>query len=505
MEHYRRLGIARQLRPLGLAPDRPTDVSYFTRLTGWELARLRLPSDAEKQRGVEASAATDQIPEPDLRANQMYVEAFLLAHARTRPNITVRFGWEVDGFVDDGGGVTVEVEADPGGAPGARETWRADYLVGCDGGRSFVRRSLAIDYQGLAKHDSDRFGGRMIASHVRAPTLYRAHLAARTSWQYWVVNAEIHVPIIALRDDDEFLIFSKARGEEPPRDEDIASLVRRAVGADLPLTILAHRPWTAGAALVAERFHAGRVFLAGDAAHLFTPTGGFGMNTGVDDVSNLAWKLAATVQGWGGPELLPTYELERHPIAKRNTAAGRELTVKIAGMRAPPALEEDSAEGAAARRRLGAHLESTFLEEFASIGVHLGARYDGSPIIVPDGAPPSDDHVRYTPSSVPGGRAPHCWLDRGRGPGSSLFDRLGLGVTLLRLGGAASSAAAIEHAARARSIPFAVLDVPGADARDLYGCDLVLVRPDQHVSWRGNALPPDPDRLLAIILGADPR
>ena len=145
---------------------------------------------------------------------------------------------------------------------------------------------------------------------------------------------------------------------------------------------------------------------------------------------------------------------------------------------------------------------STFGEEFASIGVQLGARYDGSPIIVPDGAPPADDYVRYTPSSVPGGRMPHFWLDNGRGYGSSLFDQLGFCFTLLRLGGKAPDCSAIERAARARNVPFEVFDVPHADARDLYQRDLVLVRPDQYVAWRGNALPPDPDRLLAQIVGA---
>ena len=503
MEHHRRLGIAQNVRSFSLPPDRPTDVSYFTRLTGWELARLRMPSEAEKQRTVAASGVTDQVPEPILRANQMYVEAFLLAHARTRKNITVRFGWQVDKFNDDDSGVTVEAEAVAGAAKGARETWRARYLVGCDGGRSFVRRTLALRYHGFAKLDAPHYGGRMIATHMRAPTLYKDHLKHRHGWQYWTVNADARATIISLRGDEEFLVFSKARDDSdaPPSDEAMANLIRRAVGADLPLTMLDHRIWTAGVALVAEQFIAGRVVLAGDAAHLFTPTGGFGMNTGMDDTSNLSWKLAAIIQGWGGENLLQSYETERRPVAERNTMAARQLNVHLANVTVPDTIEQDNAEGAAARRHVSAQF-ATFGEEFASLGVQLGARYDGSPIITEDGAPPADNYVRYTPSSVPGGRMPHFWLDRGRGYGSSIFDRLGFGFSLLRLGGTSVDTRAIAQTAHAYHVPFEVLDVPDTAVRELYERDLVLLRPDQYVAWRGNAPPPEPNRLLAKLAGA---
>jgi hypothetical protein len=267
------------------------------------------------------------------------------------------------------------------------------------------------------------------------------------------------------------------------------------------MEMLDHRPWTAGVALVAERFIAGRVILAGDAAHLFTPTGGFGMNTGMDDASNLSWKLAAIVQGWGGAHLLQSYEQERRPVAERNTTAGRELNKHLATAPVAPEIEQDSAEGEAARHRFREFI-ATLGEEFASLGVQLGARYDGSPLIIADGAPPADDYVNYTPSGVPGGRAPHFWLDAGRGYGSSLFDRMGFGFTLLRLGAEPPDSSAIEHAAHERGVPLQVLDVPQADARELYGRDLVLVRPDQYVAWRGDAFPPQAGRLLAQAVGA---
>ncbi len=497
MEHHRRLGIAQQVRDLSLPIERPTDVSYYTRLTGWELGRLHLPSEADKRRAVATSATTDQIPEPLLRANQMYVEAFLLEHARTRPNITIRFGFPVTGFQEDNEGVTLQCEA----ASGEKETWRAQYLAGCDGGRSFVRRSLALRYNGFAKLDSPHYGGRMNATYLRAPTLYRDHLAHRPGWNYWIVNPELRYVLITLNDPEDFLVFSKGSDEGiTPSDDEMAALIQRGIGADLPIKILGHWPWTAGVALVAERFIAGRVALAGDAAHLFTPTGGFGMNTGMDDASNLAWKLVALVQGWGGAGLLKSYEIERRPIAERNTVAARELNKHLIAMPAPPEMEHDTPAGTAARREVSAHL-MTMGEEFASIGVQLGARYDGSPVIAPDGAPPSDDYVQYVPSGVPGGRAPHVWLNGGRGYGDSLFDRLGAGFTLLRLGGTRADTSSIETAAAKRKVPLTVLDVPLAEARELYGRDLALIRPDQYLAWSGNAAPSDPGRLMAQLIG----
>ena len=499
MEHHRRLGIAPRVRDLCLPINRPTDVSYYTSLTGWELGRIPMPSEADKRRAVANSAVADQTPEPLLRANQMYVEAFLLAHARTRPNITVRFGWPVVSLQEYDQGVTVMTESATGDG---RETWRAEYLAGCDGGHSFVRRSLALRYNGFASLDSPHYGGRQNATYFRAPTLYRDHLAHRPGWNYWIVHPKGRCTIISLNDQEEFLAFSKAPDDgTPPSDAAAVRTIIRAVGADLPISIIGHWPWTAGVALVAERFGTSRVVLAGDAVHLFTPTGGFGMNTGMDDASNLAWKLAALVQGWGGPHLLQSYEIERKPIAHRNTTAARELNKQLANMPLTDAIDEATPAGEATRREISAHL-ATMTEEYASLGVQLGARYDGSPVITPDDAPPLDNYVRYIPSGVPGGRAPHVWMNAGRGYGDSLFDRMGPGFTLLRLGGKAAGVGAIVQAARARNVPLTVLDVPPPEARDLYGRDLALIRPDQYVAWRGDVAPADADHLIAKVAGA---
>lgn len=498
MEHFRRLGIADKVRALGLPADHPTDVIYFTRFGGWELARLPMPSAAEKIKVVAAASKTNQVPEPLHRANQMYVEKFLLEHVRTRPNIVVRFGWRVEDFIDDGKAVTLYAIREN---DGTRETWRSAYLVGCDGGQGMVRRALGIRYAGQSLQQA-YMGGRMFSTHVRVPTLARDFLRKDLGFQYWVVNPELRTTITSVNGADEFMFWTRAKDENAEADDRVvANAMRRSTNSNIAVEVLAHHPWTAGMALVAERYGAGRVFLAGDSVHLFTPTGGFGMNTGIDDAANLAWKLAAMVQGWGGSDLLASYEAERKPIAVRNTGAARQLSKNIGDIAIPPAIEQDSPAGEQARRELGAVL-STCGEQYGSIGVQLGARYDGSPIVAENGAPPSDDFINYTPSSIPGGRAPHFWMDDGRGFGSSLFDRLGPGFTLLRLGGEAPAASALTEAAAQAAIPFKIIDCPDDEARDLYGYDLALIRPDQHVAWRGNAVTSDADRLWARVTGA---
>ena len=497
MEHYRRLGIAGHVRTLGMPADHPTDVIYFTRFGGWELARLPMPSAAQTQRKIAAAPKTDQVPEPLHRANQMYVEKFLLEHVRTRPNIVVRFGWRVEDFADDGDGVTVNAVC---GRDGRRETWRSAYLAGCDGGQGLVRRALGIHYSGAALRQA-YMGGRMFSTHVRVPTLARDFLRKDVGFQYWVINPELRTTITSVNGTDEFMFWTRPKSENADADDRaVADAMRRSTNSDIAVEVLAHHPWTAGMALVAERYGAGRVYLAGDSVHLFTPTGGFGMNTGIDDAANLAWKLAAMVQGWGGNGLLSSYEAERKPIAERNTGAAKQLSKNIGDIAIPPAVEQDSAAGELARRDLGAVL-STCGEQYGSIGVQLGARYDGSAIVAENGAPPADDFINYTPSSVPGGRAPHFWLGQKRTYGSSLYDQLGTGFTLLRLGPKAPDASVIVAAAARQKIPLKVLDVAETDARELYAYDLAVIRPDQHVAWHGNKPMTRPDQLLAQFVG----
>lgn len=497
MEHYRRLGLAMQVRRLGLPWDHATDIAFFTRYNGFDLARLPWASPGEALRQVATADRTDQTLEPMHRANQMYVERLLFEHASTRPNITLRFGWRVVGLNQHARHVIVTSERG-----GRSHTWRASYAVGCDGGRSFVRRCLGIRYSGASSLDQDVLGRRATAAHLRIPNLYRDLLGHRKAWSYWAMNSEFALNLIAINGVDEFFLLTSSVDPDAAESGQLVRLVQRAAGVDIPVDVLGHRPWTPGAALVAEQFGSERIMLAGDAAHLFTPNGGFGMNTGVDDVANLSWKLAAAVQGWAGPRLLGSYELERKPIAFRNTTAARELNIRLGMIERPATLEEDSADGAATRDKIGAELAEYGQLTLDTIGVQLGARYNGSPIIDTGGdtAPP-DSFTTYTPSSVPGGRAPHVWLDDAHGPQSSVFDQLGVGFTVLRLGDNAPSTVGLEAAARERGLPLKVVRVTDPHTRGLYERDLVLIRPDQHVAWRGNRVPASPAGLLAHVSG----
>lgn len=509
MEHYRRLGLAPRLRSVGLPAQLLTDVVYYTRLNGHELSRIRMPSEAQKMQARRSAAATDQVPEPIFRCNQMHVEAQLFAHLCTLQNVDVRFGWTCLDFREDADGVSVDIEQTSAEetASRRRETLRGSYLAGCDGGQSSVRRKLGIRYDGAPPEEQAYLGGAMVSTHIRCADLL-GRIIREPHWQYWVVNAQIRANIVAVSGTDEFLFNTRLQSvSDTPDDAAIKRAFVAAVGEPVEVDIIGHWIWTAGMALVTDRFVSSRVALAGDAVHLFTPAGGFGMNTGVDDAANLGWKLAAMAQGWGGPKLMQSYEIERRPIALRNTNAAKALGRSIGAVPVDAAIEEDSAAGEEARRKAADYL-SGFAPEFASLGVQLGARYDGSPIIAGDGsAPPPDDPVNYQPSSVPGGRAPHGWLDDPAAPDKrvSLFDRFGQGFTLLRLSGAGSASGAVSAfaaAAKKSGLPLTIVDIDSPPLRELYACDLALIRPDQHVAWRGMAEgTPDCEAVLARVSG----
>ena len=509
MELYRRLGFSDQVRLLGLPGDHPFDQGYFTRLSSHEIYRFPMPSRDERIAMRKQMPVTDQMPEPMFHVNQMYVEHFLLARVRKRPNIDVRFGWEVDAFTQDDKGVTLHARQTDGAQEGC---WRAAYAVACDGGRSFVRSKLGIPYEGDVQKKDAYWAGQFFSIHMRIPDLYPKFVGHRRAWMYWAVNPDPNTRgvIITLNGIDEFMMLVKPRGGRTDVDiDEVTDWVKRSIGADIPVEIIGFYPWSAGQALVAERYKAGRIMIAGDAAHLFTPTGGFGMNTGIDDTSNIGWKLAAVLQGWGGPKLLDTYETERKPIGYRNTGASRKYASRMHDAVVPDNVEAEGPEGDAARQaasELSYVRKNHFVrpEENDGVGVQLGGRYDGSPIIIGDEPPPADvfpdTYDDYFPTGIPGGRAPHLWLDDKRTMGSSLFDRLGTGFTLLRLVPSIPTAP-IETAAAKRGVPLKVLDVALPEARALYGRDLVLIRPDQYICWRGNGAPADADAMFAVVTG----
>ncbi len=509
MEHYRQLGFSDEIRKIGLPDDHPFDQAYFTRLSTHEIYRFPMPNRIERIAMRRQMPLTDQLPEPMYHVNQMYVERYLHERACKSPNIDVRFGWQVQWFTQDEDEVKIHA-AETGGEREA--TWNARYAVACDGGRSMIRKTLGIGYEGDVQKKDAYWTGQFFSVHMRIPDLYPRFVGHRRAWMYWAINPDPDTRgvIIALNGIDEFMMLIKPKAGWTDVDtNEVARWVQKSIGADIPVHVLGYYPWRAGQALIAERYKAGRIMIAGDAAHLFTPTGGFGMNTGIDDSANLAWKLAAMLQGWGGLRLLDSYEAERKPIGYRNTGASRKYAARMHDAVVPDEVEEESPRGKEARRiasEMSYVRKNHFVrrEEEDAVGVQLGARYDGSPIIVADGEPPTEvfpeDYDWYTPSGLPGGRAPHAWLDSERGQGSSLFDRFGKGFTLLRFNPSIPGGA-LERAAARRGIPVVVLDVDLPELRALYGRDLALIRPDQYIAWRGDRLPDDIDALLATVTG----
>ena len=482
MEHYRRLGFADKVRAQGLPPDYPTDIAYFTRYAKHELARFSLPSSREARMIVKTLSGSWSAAELPHRVSQMFVEDVLRAEAAACATVSIRPGMQMVALRDTGSGV--EVEAEPS-AGGERITLRAAYAVGADGGGSPTRKTLGFGYVGERGAVRDFMGGRMFAIHFRSAKLYDVIPHPR-AWMYWTVNRDRRAFMATVNGRDQFNFHTQLKpGESVEQIDDAQAKVmfQTALAAPLDIEIIARSSWTAGYTLVAEQFQRGRVLLGGDAAHLFTPAGGLGYNTAVEDAVNLGWKLAAVLKGWGGPRLLESYGIERQANARRNTSYARGFANSLGLFVPPEELEDDSAAGAAARQRTGDHFNYHARFEFNIPGITFGGRYDGSPIVVPDGtAPPPDKPNEYVPTACPGGRAPHFWLADGR----SIYDTLGFEFTLLQLGTEPADPAPWQAAAKAMGLPMSVVATASSEARELYQSDLALIRPDQMVAWRGS-------------------
>jgi 2-polyprenyl-6-methoxyphenol hydroxylase-like FAD-dependent oxidoreductase len=501
MEHFRRLGFADEIRAMGLPDDYPTDIAYFTRLTAHELGRVSLPSARDAQRLIKTMGGSWSAAELPHRVSQKFVEAVLYRHAKACPSVELAFSSRVVSIEQNADGVTAEVEPVDGGA---KRRIQAQYLIGADGPRSLVRRHLGIEYSGNSGADRDFMGGRMLALYLRSETFYQVCPHAR-SWMYCTFNAERRALLISVDGKSEFVFHTQVRPDEDPNSVDDAKaldMFRQAVGTTIPVEILSRDFWLAGRALVADRFRSGQMFLGGDAVHLFTPTGGMGYNTAIEDAVNLGWKLAAVLKKQADEALLDSYEAERRPVALRNTGFAKTFADSIGLYRPSPALEADGRAGETSRRRAGEYLANHARAEFNIPGFTFGARYDGSPIIASDPAPsPPDTPTAYVPTGKPGGRAPHVWLRDGR----SLFDCFGFEWTLLCLGDDQRQADAFLAAATAAGLDLKIVNIDDEEARDLYESDLVLVRPDQIVAWRHIAdSTVDPVDVLAHAVGGMP-
>jgi len=499
MEHFRRLGFAHEIRALGLPADHPTDIAYFTRYAGHELARIQLPTAAQATVRIKTMTGSWSAAELPHRVSQKFVEQALRRRAQAWPSNDVRYGWSLREFHDDGDSVQAIVQPSEGGE--AVEV-KATFLIGADGARSFVRSGLGIEWGGVTGIQREFMGGKMFAIYLRSPA-FLATLRHPKAWMYVAVNHQRRAFMASVDGIAEYAFHAALHpGEDADNwtQEDARRVFAQAMGADIPIEILSMGTWLAGHALVAKRFRSGRVFIAGDAAHLFTPTGGLGYNTAVEDAVNLGWKLASVVQGRAPLSLLDSYEAERRPVAERNTGFARRFADSVGLFRARAELDEDTPGGEAERKLAAQHLNEHARLEFNIPGVTFGGRYDGSPLIAGDGtAPPPDEPNRYVHTANPGGRPPHVWLDDGR----SLFDLFHKEWTLLVLGEQETPHARFESAARDRSIDLKVVRLPAGSIRDLYEAPLALIRPDQIVAWRGSNAD-DADAVLAKVTGQQP-
>ncbi|GIX13833.1 MAG: monooxygenase [Paracoccaceae bacterium] len=487
METFRMLGFADRVRAAGLAPGHPHDVAFRTSFTGREFARIPIPGREGRAAGEAGVDSWWPTPEPPHRINQLYLEPVMLEAAHATPGLTIMHRAKVESFTQDASGVSAVVRDLDGG--GERRL-RAAFLAGCDGGRSSVRRAIG------ARLNGDAVIQRVQSSFIRAPGLM-ARLAARPAWATICFNPRRNGTVYAIDGRELFLVHNYLEPAEPDFesvDRDWAIRMILGVGEDFAWEMIHKEDWF-GRRLVADKLREGRVFLAGDAAHIWVPYAGYGMNAGIADAVDLAWLLAARLQGWGGPGMLDAYQAERLPITEqvsRFAMAHAEKMIRNRGA-VPAAIEDDGPEGGAARAAFGRINVEVNLQQYACAGLNFGYYYENSPIIAHDGTPPPYTMGDFTPSTVPGARMPHRWLPDGR----SLWDALGTGYTLLRVGDAPDAGALVAEARR-RGIPLEAVDLP-ADP-DLPE-PLLILRPDTHIAWRGTTAPADPAALWDRLTG----
>src|SRR5262245_31592715 len=484
MEFCRRWGIAEAVHNCPFPSDYPLDVAFVTSLSGYELGRMPRPP------------RMSEAPEPHspMRlqvCSQMWFDPILQGFARTFAHVHLRYRTRLESFEATDSGISADV-VDL--ATGRRERIDADYLVGCDGANSLVRRSVGIGLNGKTLGHPVHLYFRapnLLATCGRRPTTFFVTVDRHGVWS----NVRIIDPLNAMWR----LMVLDAGPNLTPETVERDAYLRRAFGRPVAVEWLGTSVWTRRS-VVAERYGNGRVFLAGDAVHQLSPTGALGMNTGIGDAVDLGWKLAAVLAGWGGTDLLSSYQIERRPIGVRNVGMAAEFyRDHQKGDDDLAFIEDDSTVGAEVRRRIGEVLVRDIGRMFRTIGLQIGYRYENSPICIPDGLPPyPDDPEVFVPSARPGSRAPHVWLSENR----SILDLYGRGCVLLRFGADAPDGSQLETAAAQRRVPLKTVTVTDREAIQLYEKRLMLVRPDGHVAWRGDTTSLDAATVIDGVRGA---
>jgi 2-polyprenyl-6-methoxyphenol hydroxylase-like FAD-dependent oxidoreductase len=465
MEFCRHWGIAKEVRTAVWPDSHPRDFVYLESMRGKELLRFKIPSYRERDK-------RDYTPEAACPCPQIYFDPILGKQALTFANVTLAYNTRLDRFSQNDNGVTAEVTDME---TGAARTLCADYLVGCDGPSGVVRDALEIGIEGLGAiaHSVNLFfrSSELAATHNKGWARFYRVIDETGCW------AEL-IPI------DGKELWRLTVFDEPLSKADPDFLLRKLAGGAFAYEMLNVSPWERRD-YVARSYGQGRVFIAGDAAHECSPTGGIGMHMGLEEAVNLGWKLAAKIEGWGGPALLASYEIERRPIALRNVQLATQTYNAIAAI---PGWRDGTADW---------RVNPAWL----SIPEHMKLLYcyEDSPICAPDGTPPLVvDPTRFVASTRPGTRAPHAWLDDER----STLDLFGDGFVLLRLGANPPDATIFAAAAKARGVPLRQVAIADPEVAALYETRLVLVRPDGHVAWRGDTCPADAGAVIDRIRGA---
>lgn len=491
MEIFRRIGVARKLREAGLPADYSNDVVSATTVTGIELTRLSIPSRSERQAGVKGVDSWWPTPEPSYRINQIYLEPVLFAYAKSQPRIRILNRTAFEEFEQHEHGVTVTTrDLDSG----ERIRIVCRYLVGCDGSKSTIRKKIGGNFVGTSEVQ------RVQSTYIHAPALLDL-LPGKPAWLYFSLNPRRCGTTIAIDGKDNWNIHNSLYHGEPEFDSvdrDWAIREILGVGPNFHYDVISKEDWI-GRRFVADKFRDRRVFICGDAAHLWMPNGGYGMNAGIADAADLSWMIAATLNGWADPAVLDAYEAERQPITDQVSHFTTDMAHNVMKQRreVPAEVEWPGPVGDAMRARIGKEAHDIDIQQQCAGGLNFGYYYESSPIIAYDGEPhPGYTMHEFKSSTVPGCRMPHLWL----GDGRSLYDALGPYYTIIRLDPTVPVSGILDAAARL-GVPLAVLDVDAPHAQTLYARKLVLVRPDQHVAWRGDEEPAAPAELIDLVRG----
>lgn len=487
MEFCRRWGIEHEVRHGGFPDDYPMTVQFLTSLRGKLIARMPYPSMGEQPELAESPTQRQRIP-------QHLLDPLMRRAAQRFESVDTMFSCRLVTFTDHGSHVDAVLEDV---RSGERREVRARYLAACDGAKSTVREQLGIPLVGEGAISYS------CGVYFRSPRLWNEHPHGKAIMNI-LVDAQGMWANLNMIDGFKTWRLSLVGGDRyvPPEQIDVPAVMRRMIGlGSMPAYQIAGLyPWVRRA-VVAETYRRGNCFLVGDSAHQLSPTGGFGMNTGLGDAVDLGWKLEARLRGWGGEALLDSYDVERRPIGVRNVAEATSNFRNLRDLPTFPWIDDEGSDADGERAALGARFAETTRKEWESLGVQLGYRYAGSPVIVPDGTPePADDPSRYEPSSWPGCRAPHVWL----APRQSTLDLFGRGFTLLEFGAASTQVAALVAEAASRGVPLRVERVRSEQARDAYASPLVLVRPDGHVAWRGDGKATSARSVWACVTGTAP-